>query len=119
MAMNKARFIATVVLVGGMCIATSAFGQYGVGFTRPDSVVDLRTDAGAALVNGQWKYADAKIIEVDHRNPGPDLKPSGSPNRTHDIEPKAGIAGFDDSTWDRIAASSLEQRRSTGRLAFG
>ena len=48
---------------------------------RPDAIVDLATDEGAALVGGQWRYRDARIIEVEHRSPGPDLRASGPPNR--------------------------------------
>ncbi len=99
-------------------LASSALAQYGAEFRRPDAVVDLRTNDGAAIIGGQWRYTDARITEVQHRKPGPDLKPSGPPNRTHDIEPKAGAADFDDSQWEGIEASSLETRRSTGRLSF-
>ena len=85
---------------------------------NPVAVVDLATREGAALMNARWRYADAKIIGVDHRAPGPDLKPSGAPNRTFDITPKAGVAGFDDSTWEIIDATTLDRRRSSGRLSF-
>ena len=84
----------------------------------PAAVVDLRTDAGAGLVQAKWKYSDAKIVEVDHHAPGPDLRPSGPPNRTNDITPHAGTADFDDSTWEPIDPPALETRRSNGRLAF-
>ena len=86
---------------------------------RPDAIVNLATDEGAALVRGQWRYRDARIIEVEHRSPGPDLRPSGPPNRTYDITPHAGAAGFDDAGWDAIAPKGLDERRSTGRLSFG
>ena len=85
---------------------------------NPVAVVDLATREGAALMNARWRYADAKIIGVDHRAPGPDLNPSGAPNRTFDITPKAGVAGFDDSTWEIIDATTLDRRRSSGRLSF-
>lgn len=85
---------------------------------RPAAVVDLRTTEGVRLVQGQWRYRDAQIVEVDHRAPGPDLKPSGGPIRTHDIEPKAGATDFNDSGWEAIEATSLEGRRGTGRLSF-
>ncbi len=85
----------------------------------PDAVVDLKTPEGVALVAGEWRYADAGIVEVEHRAPGPDLKPNGAPNRTHDIVPAAWEAEFDDSRWEVIDASKLEARRSTGRLSFG
>ncbi len=86
---------------------------------RPAAVVDLRTDAGVRLVRGRWKYADARVVDVAHRAVGADLKPSGPPNMTRDVEPHAGVAGFDDSGWETIPATSLEARRTNGRLAFG
>ena len=85
---------------------------------RADAVINLATDEGARLVKGQWRYTDARVVEVEHRNPGPDLKPSGAPNKTFDITPKAGAADFDDSRWEAIGATTLDARRSTGRLSF-
>ncbi|CAN5580275.1 hypothetical protein BH09PLA1_BH09PLA1_04830 [soil metagenome] len=107
--------IAILVLI----LSPSAFAQRGVDYVRPDSIIDLRTDEGAARVNGQWRFNDAKIVEVDHRAPGHDLKASGAPTRTNDIEPKAAATGFDDSAWEKIGASTLESRRTNGRLSFG
>ena len=86
---------------------------------RPDAIVNLATDEGAAIVRGQWRYRDARLIEVEHRSPGPDLRPSGPPNRTYDITPHAGAADFDDGAWDTITPKGLEDRRSNGRLSFG
>ena len=103
--------------------ATAAFGariqetrQVAAG--RPDATVDLRTREGVALVNGEWRYSDTKIIEVDFRAPGPDRKPTGKPIKAYDYTPKAGAAGFDDSAWEVLDPASLEERRSHGRLAF-
>lgn len=84
----------------------------------PAAVVDLRTREGASLVQAQWRYSDVKVIEVDHRAPGPDLRPSGPPIRANDISPHAGGVDFDDSAWERIDPPALETRRSNGRLAF-
>ena len=84
----------------------------------PRAVVDLRTTEGAALVKAQWRYRDVSIVEVEHREPGPDLRASGAPNRTNDIAPHAGAADFDDSDWQAIEPAALEERRSHGRLAF-
>jgi gluconolactonase len=85
---------------------------------RPEAAIDLATDAGARLVKGEWRYSDTRIIEVDFRAPGPDRQPTGAPIKTYDYTPKAGGADFDDSEWPVIAASSLEERRATGRLCF-
>jgi gluconolactonase len=84
----------------------------------PAAVVDLRTDEGAALVQARWRYSDASVVEVDHRQPGPDLRPSGPPNRTNDIMPHAQAIDFDDTAWEAIGPAELETRRSNGRLAF-
>jgi gluconolactonase len=86
---------------------------------RPDAIVDLATDDGAAAVKGQWRYSDAKIVEVEHRAAGPDLRASGAPNRAYDIVPHAGAAGFDDSSWTPITPREVDGRRTDGRLSFG
>jgi len=85
---------------------------------RPDAVVDLGTREGARLVKGTWRYSNTRIVEVDAKGPGPDLKPSGAPIKTYDYLPKAGAADFDDSQWEVLDAARLEQRRSTGKLCF-
>jgi gluconolactonase len=84
----------------------------------PAAVVDLRTAEGAALVQAQWRYSDVKVIEVGHHAAGPDLRPSGPPNRTNDIRPHAEAVDFDDTTWEPLEPAALETRRSNGRLAF-
>ncbi len=85
---------------------------------RPAAIINLASDEGVRLVQGQWRYSDTKIIEVDHRGPGPDLRPSGAPNRTYNLTPLAGAADFDDSQWQAIPPSGLEARRGNGRLWF-
>lgn len=116
----KARISFLAAIFGLLFAAFSATGQVtqDVPVKRPDAVVNLMTREGAELVKGQWRYCDAKIVEVEHRSPGADLKPSGPPNRTYDITPKAGAADFDDSQWQAIDPTTLEGRRSTGRLCF-
>ncbi|HKZ08560.1 MAG TPA: SMP-30/gluconolactonase/LRE family protein [Methylomirabilota bacterium] len=86
---------------------------------RPDAVVDLGTTEGTTLVRGQWRYRDARVIEVDFRGPGPDLRPSGPPVRTLDVTPHAGARDFDDSDWMAIDAPHIQDRRGNGRLALG
>lgn len=86
---------------------------------RPHAIVDLMTADGVALVRGQWRYADARIVEVEHQGPGPDLRATGAPIRTRDIAPRAGAADFDDAAWEAVAPEALTRRRTGGRLAFG
>src|SRR5687767_5914751 len=90
-----------------------------VPLVRPDAIVNLASDDGVASVKGEWRYSDARIVEVEHRSPGPDLRASGAPNRTYDIAPHAGAAGFDDSSWTAIKPQDIEARRTNGRLSFG
>ena len=85
---------------------------------NPVAIVDLRTEEGARLVQGQWRFRDVKIVDVHHRAPGPDLRPSGPPNRTSDITPRIGTPEFEVAGWTPITAPSVEQRRGNGRLSF-
>jgi gluconolactonase len=85
---------------------------------RPDAVVDLQTDEGASLVRGEWRYSDAEVREIDFVGVGPDLGPSGPPNRTYDITPHAEAADFDDSAWRVLPPRETERRLSTGRVCF-
>src|SRR5215470_17270001 len=73
----------------------------------PEAVIDLATDQGARLVNGEWRYHNASIVTVDYHAPGPDLRPSGLPIKTYDVVPHAGEKAFNDSSWERIAPGSL------------
>jgi gluconolactonase len=69
-------------------------------------------------VRGEWRYSDTEIIEVDFRAPGADGQPTGGPIKTYDYTPHAGGKDFDDSNWEVIGPTTLEQRRSTGRISF-
>jgi gluconolactonase len=88
------------------------------GAARPEAVIDLATAAGVRLVQGQWRYSDTRIVEIEGRAAGPDLRPSGPAVRTYDYAPHAGAADYDDSAWEAIEPESLSGRRSTGRLCF-
>ncbi len=85
---------------------------------KPDATVDLATKEGAQLIKGEWRYSDTKIIEIDFKGPGPDGQPGGAANRTYDFTPHAGGVQFDDSNWQVIDPTTLDRRRSAGRLAF-
>jgi gluconolactonase len=85
----------------------------------PVAVVDLESPSALALVQGTWRYHDARVVEVDGRDAGPDRKPSGAPNHTLDYLPKASARDFDDSSWPVVAPDALDERRGHGRLSFG
>jgi len=98
--------------------ASQNVAAQGPPYGRPDATIDLRTREGADLVRGVWRYSDVKIVETDFRAPGPDLKPSGKPSKTYDYNPHAGAADFDDSKWEVLNPTTLEARRSGGKVCF-
>src|SRR6266496_3168495 len=113
----------TLVLAASLLLfVPNAFAQNWAAqappYGRPDATVDLRTVEGAQVVKGEWRYSDVKIIEVDSRGPGSDLKPSGDPNKTYDYTPHAGEANFDDSKWEVLDPTKLDARRSGGKVCF-
>jgi gluconolactonase len=110
--------VVTGLLLAGGPLISPGLAQRNVLDDRPDAVVDLMTAEGTQLVQGQWRYSNVKVIDVDHHSPGADLAPSGPPNRTQDIDVHAGVADFDDSKWEVLQPAQLEERRSTGRLCF-
>jgi gluconolactonase len=88
---------------------------------RPDAIVDLQTEAGVALVGGQWRYSDARVEEtafVELGSPEDPLGPGTVPNRTFDVVPHAEAADFDDSAWAALAPADTMSRLSTGRVCF-
>src|SRR5919201_1824378 len=85
---------------------------------RPDAIIDLQSDDGIRLVQGQWRYHDAEITSIDFVGVGDDLGPSGAPNRTYDILPHAEAVEFDDSAWPVLAPADTMRRQSSGRVCF-
>ena len=85
---------------------------------RPDAVVDLQTATGAAAVRGEWRYADARIAEIDFVHVGGDLGPSGTPSRTYDVLPHAEAPDFDDAGWRVLAPEETTLRLGGGRVSF-
>jgi gluconolactonase len=87
----------------------------------PDAVIDLQSVAGAELVDGQWRYADAHVediafVEVGH--PDDPLGPGVLPNRTFDVVPHAEAADYDDSEWRVLKPTETQLRLSQGRVCF-
>jgi gluconolactonase len=79
----------------------------------PTYVVNLMTPEGIAAFSTQWKNMDAKIVE------GPAMPGAGAKWKTaYDIQPHAGEAGFDDSSWPTIGAKALDERRGGGKVFF-
>ena len=104
-------------LIFSLFLAIFSLGQ-DLPSGKPDASIDLATVEGTNAVKGQWKYSDTRIVEVDFNAPGEDNQPSGPAVKTYDYLPKAGGADFDDSTWQKVKATDLSQRRGNGRISF-
>jgi hypothetical protein len=62
---------------------------------RPDAIVDLQTSDGVAIVDGQWRYSDCRVLEiafVEVGSPEDPLGPGTVPNQTYDVVPHAEAA---------------------------
>jgi gluconolactonase len=80
--------------------------------------IDLATDEGVALVQGQWRYSDARLVDVPFKAADASGQPTGAPLTTQQVDPAAGAAAFDDSHWEAIAPNSLKARRGNGHVSF-
>jgi gluconolactonase len=79
----------------------------------PSRTVDLMTQEGSAAFGAVWKTMEAHVVETTPmagRMPGYD--------KTYDMVPHAGEAGFDDSKWPTIEAKGLADRRGGGKSSF-
>ncbi len=120
-ARTKSLLVVVVIVLSVGSFATAAQGPstpYDPPEGRPEAVIDLATVEGVRLVKGEWRYSDTKIIEVDFKGPGADGQPTGGPIKTYDYTPHAGGADFDDSRWEVLDPTTLDKRRSTGRICF-
>src|SRR5207244_11886696 len=80
---------------------------------RPDAIVDLQTDEGVALVGGSWRYADARVEEVEFvelGSPEDLLGPGTVPNKTYDV--------VRDGDWRELAPVETQLRLANGRVRF-
>jgi gluconolactonase len=80
---------------------------------RPDAIVDLQTDDGVELVRGRWRYADARVEQVDFvelGSPEDPLGPGTAPNRTYDV--------VRDGDWRDLAPADTQRRLANGRVCF-
>jgi len=108
----------TALLCVAVTIARAASFDDMLAKRKPEAAIDLGKKEGVQLVKGEWRYSDTKIIEVNFTAPGPDGQPGTTSNKAYDFTPHAGRADFDDSKWEVIDPTTLDKRRSAGKLAF-
>ena len=111
-------FLVAAFVLLAATIARAASTDDMLAKRKPEAAIDLATKEGVQLIKGEWRYSDTKIIDADFKAAGPDGQPGGTPNKAYDFTPHAGRSGFDDSKWEVIDPTSLDERRSAGRLAF-
>lgn len=80
--------------------------------------VDLMTTAGVDTFGAKWRYSDVEITSVDFVDADEQGQPGTTPNRAYDIEPRAGAVDFDDRGWEVIDPSTLDERRTAGKVSF-
>ncbi len=107
-----------------LSLSINAQESVEIALGNPKAVIDLRTHEGIKMVNTQWKYSNVQIVEANFNAPGPkgsdklDLYPTGKKIKTNDITPKAGVENFDDSKWEVLDPTTLEERRGNGLMSF-
>jgi gluconolactonase len=80
---------------------------------RPDAIVDLQTEEGVTLVGGRWRYADARVEEIEFfelGSPDDPLGPGTVPNRTYDV--------VTDDAWRDLSPADTQLRLANGRVCF-
>jgi gluconolactonase len=107
-----------VLATVGASLDVGSLNLFASSIDVPAASIDLSSREGVALVKGQWRYSDTRIVEVEYQGPGDDGQPTGAPVRTYDYLPKAGATDYDDSGWQVVDPLTLSQRRGTGRLSF-
>ncbi len=113
---SQLTFLSIAAILTIALMAVVAFAELPEGNSL--TTVDLMTAEGAGIVHGQWRYSDTRIVEVAFKAAGPEGQPTGAPVKTYDYEPHAGGAEFDDSEWERLDPTTLNQRRGNGRISF-
>lgn len=79
----------------------------------PVFTVDLMTAEGSGAFSARWKNMDARIVE------GPAMQGAGAKwTKSYDLDPHAGEAGYNDSSWPTIEAKDLAERRGGGKVFF-
>lgn len=115
--MKGAQLLGALLLAGASSFEALALDDTLLS-KEPDAQIDLATSEGVSLLQGQWRYHDVAIEEIDFRSAGADQQPTGTPNRTYDYAPHAGWADYDDSSWEAIDPTTLDARRASGKLCF-
>jgi gluconolactonase len=92
---------------------------------KPLAIADLKTSAGAALVNAKWFVQPAHVLDKDFNLPGLQkgggdalpIYPTGAAVKTHTLHPQITEANFENG-FKQIEPSALESRQGNGLFSF-
>ena len=115
---RRLAFLVILIAAGYVGVVSNVGQATSLPTGKPEAMIDLGSLDGVRTVKGEWRYSDTRIVETTFRAPGPDRQPTGMPVKTYDYTPHAGGADFDDSKWEVISPTTLDQRRGNGRLGF-
>jgi gluconolactonase len=92
---------------------------------KPQAIADLKTTAGAALVNAKWFVQPVHVQDKDFNLPGLQkgggdalpIYPTGAAVKTHTLHPQITDADFENG-FKEIEPQALESRQGNGLLSF-
>ncbi len=92
---------------------------------KPQAIADLKTTAGAALVNAKWFVQPAHVHNKDFNLPGLQkgggdalpLYPTGEAVKTHTLHPQITDTDFE-NRFKEIEPAQLESRQGSGLFSF-
>jgi gluconolactonase len=116
-------YILLILLMLAACVVVFAQETRQLAVDKPQSIADLKTTEGAALVDARWYVQDAHVVDADFRAPGPyttdilALYPTGNAIKTNQLHPQIGAADFDNG-FTQIKPIDLEKRQGSGLFSF-
>jgi len=117
------KFYIVLLLLIAASIAAFAQETRQLAVDKPQSIADLKSSEGAALVDAKWYVQDGHVTDADFKAPGPyatdllALYPTGAAIKTHQLRPQIGAGDFEKG-FREIKPTELETRRGTGLFSF-
>jgi gluconolactonase len=122
----KIYMIAVIVLLLSL-LSVKLFAQETrqLAVDKPKAIADLKTTAGAALVNAKWFVQPVHVHDKDFNLPGPQkgggdalaLYPTGAAVKTHILHPQITDVDFENG-FKEINPEELESRQGNGLVSF-
>ena len=116
--------VLSILLLSFLSFAVFAQETRQLAVDKPQAIADLKTTAGAALVDARWYVQNAHVTDVDFKTPGKGsngdpllLYPTGASIKTNQLHPQIGAADFNNE-FKEIKPTELESRQGTGLLSF-